>query len=305
MALSKMPDYLLEVSIMDIKTKISNGEFICAPGTQDMVSALIAKDLGFETVYASGYWMVASALGLPDAGIATYTQMLDRMTTLSKTVGSDITIIADADTGYGGLLNVRETVRGYESAGVQVIQIEDQQFPKKCGHTPNKRVITTKEMVAKIKVAKEACTKPNTLISARTDVYQSEGYRGVLDRAKAFAQAGADIIFPEGLATEQEMRDICSEIDRPIMINMADGGDTPIMDSKKLQDIGFAIAIFPGTSTLAATTAMYKALGHLKEHGTSQSEDIKLYDFKHFNRLIGFEDIWAFDRRWTDIDESI
>ena len=183
---------------MSIKSKLAAGEFICAPGTQDMVSALVAKDLGFDTVYASGYWMVASAYGLPDAGIATYTQMLERITTLSRTAG-DTAIIADADTGYGGLLNVRETVRGYEAAGVEVIQIEDQQFPKKCGHTPNKKVTSVKEMVTKIKVAKEACTKPETLISARTDVYQSQGYAGVLERAKAFADAGADIIFPEGL----------------------------------------------------------------------------------------------------------
>jgi len=256
---------------MSIKSKLAAGEFICAPGTQDMVSALVAKDLGFDTVYASGYWMVASAYGLPDAGIATYTQMLERITTLSRTVG-DTAIIADADTGYGGLLNVRETVRGYEAAGVEVIQIEDQQFPKKCGHTPNKKVTSAQEMVTKIKVAKEACTKADTLISARTDVYQSQGYAGVLERAQAFADAGADIIFPEGLKSEKEMRDICAAVDKPMMVNMADGTDTPIMSVKELQKIGFSIAIFPGTSTLAATTAMYKALSHLKEHGTSQSD---------------------------------
>lgn len=289
---------------MNIKQRIEAGEFICAPGTQDMVSALIAKDLGFDTVYASGYWMVASALGLPDAGIATYTQMLDRISTLAKTVGDNTAIIADADTGYGGLLNVRETIRGYEAAGVQVIQIEDQQFPKKCGHTPNKKVITTKEMVTKIKVAKEACSKPETLISARTDVYQSEGYDATLERVKAFADAGADIVFPEGLTSKQEMRDLCAAVDKPVMVNMADGTDTPIMSSKELQEIGFSIAIFPGTSTLAATTAMYKALSHLKQHGTSQSEEVELYDFQKFCRLIGFEDIWEFDRRWADEEEN-
>ncbi len=286
-----------------LKEKIQAGEFICAPGTQDMVSALVAKDLGFEAVYASGYWMVASAYGLPDAGIATFTQMLDRMTTLSKTVG-DTAIIADADTGYGGLLNVRETVRGYESVGIQIIQIEDQQFPKKCGHTPNKQVVSKEEMVTKVKVALEATNKPETMISARTDIYQSEGYEGALDRAKAYADAGADIIFVEGLETESEMRAMCSEIDRPMMVNMADGTDTPILDSKTLHEIGYSIAIFPGTSTLAATTAMYKALGHLKTHGTSQSQDVELYDFSKFCRLIGFEDIWEFDRRWADQDQT-
>ena len=295
-----MQAYRLAAYTMKIKQRIEAGEFICAPGTQDMVSALVAKDLGFDAVYASGYWMVASALGLPDAGIATYTQMLDRISTLAKTVGDSAAIIADADTGYGGLLNVRETIRGYEAAGVQVIQIEDQQFPKKCGHTPNKKVVTTKEMVTKIKVAKEACSSPDTLISARTDVYQSQGYDGALERVKAFADAGADIVFPEGLTSKQEMRDLCAAVDKPVMINMADGTDTPIMSSKELQEIGFSIAIFPGTSTLAATSAMYKALSHLKQHGTSQSEDVELYDFQKFCRLIGFEDIWEFDRRWAD-----
>ena len=295
-----MQAYLWVVYTVNIKQRIEAGDFICAPGTQDMVSALIAKDLGFEAVYASGYWMVASALGLPDAGIATYTQMLERISTLAKTIGDSAAIIADADTGYGGLLNVRETIRGYEAAGVQVIQIEDQQFPKKCGHTPNKKVVTTEEMVTKIKVAKEACSSPDTLISARTDVYQSQGYDGALERVKAFADAGADIVFPEGLTSKQEMRNLCAAVDKPVMVNMADGTDTPIMSSKELQEIGFSIAIFPGTSTLAATTAMYKALSHLKQHGTSQSEEVELYDFQKFCRLIGFEDIWEFDRRWAD-----
>ncbi|MBX2846783.1 MAG: isocitrate lyase/PEP mutase family protein [Acidiferrobacterales bacterium] len=287
------------MSNISIKEKLSSGEFICAPGAQDMISALIAKDLGFEVVYASGYWMGASAFGLPDVGITTYTQMLDRVSTLVNTM-SGAAVMADADTGYGGLINVRETVRGYEQAGVQLIQLEDQEIPKKCGHTPNKRIIPCEEMLTKIKIAKEACTLSDTLIAARTDAYQSEGYAAVLERAKAFAEAGADIIFPEGLKTEQEMRDICSAIDRPIMINMADGGDTPILSSKILKEIGFAIAIFPGTSPLAATAAMYKALGNLKEHGTSIHPDVELHDFKKFCKLIGFEDIWEFERRWAD-----
>lgn len=282
-----------------VRDTIAEGEFILAPGIQDMISAVIARDIGFEFVYASGYWMGASAFGVPDVGITTYTQMLERISILAKTIPS-AAILADADTGYGGLINVRETVRGYESTDVQVIQIEDQEFPKKCGHTPNKRIAPLEEMVTKIKVAKEACEKPTTLIAARTDVYQSEGYDGVLKRAEAFAEAGADIIFPEGLATQTEMRDICAAVDRPMMVNMADGGDTPIMSAKELHDIGFAIAIFPATASLAATEAVYKALSHLKENGTSVHADIPLYSFKDFCRLIGFEDIWEFERRWSD-----
>lgn len=282
-----------------IKEMIANGEFICAPGIQDMIAAVVANDIGFKVVYASGFWMGASGFGLPDAGITTYTQMLDRVSTLAKTMNNSA-VIADADTGYGGLLNVRETVRGYESAGVQVIQMEDQEFPKKCGHTPNKRIVPIKEMVNKIKVAKEACTKPETLIAARTDARQSEGYEGVLRRVEAFADAGADILFPEALESEQEMRDICAAVDRPMMANMADGGKTPILSAAQLEDIGFAIAIFPATASLSAAQAMHKSLSHLKEHGTSISPDIELLDFQKFCRLIGFEDVWEFDRRWAD-----
>src|SRR5580658_7692661 len=143
------------------------GEFVAAPGLHDMIAAVIANKVGFDFVYASGFWLTASGYGLPDAGIATYTQMLDRVATLTRLV--DASVIADADTGYGGLLNVHHTVRGYEDAGVAAIQIEDQEFPKKCGHTPFKRVVPTTDMVDKVKVACAARQSSETLIIARTD----------------------------------------------------------------------------------------------------------------------------------------
>jgi 2-methylisocitrate lyase-like PEP mutase family enzyme len=282
-----------------LREKLQKREFFFAPGIQDMITAVIAKDLGFDIVYASGYWLVASTLGLPDAGIATYTQMVDRVGTLARTIPG-AAVIADADTGYGGLLNVHHTVRGYEAAGVTAIQLEDQEFPKKCGHTPDKRVVPQDVMVNKIKVAIEARTSPDMLVIARTDARQSEGFDGAMRRAEAYAEAGADIVFPEALESDAEMRKACESIGTPLMANMADGGKTPIRSAAELKDIGYACAIFPATAALAAAAAAHRALKRLKETGTSVHDDVPLYDFNAFCNLIGFEEVWDFERRWVE-----
>ncbi len=286
-----------------LRDKLDRGEFITAPGIHDMIAAVIANKVGFDVVYGTGYWLTASAYGLPDAGIATYTQMVDRMATLKRT--SNAAVIADADTGYGGLLNVHHTVRGYEEAGISAIQIEDQEFPKKCGHTPYKRVIPLEDMVAKIKVACEARKDSrNTLIISRTDARQSEGFDGAMRRAEAYAEAGADIIFPEALTTEEEMVKACKLIGKPVMANMADGGKTPILPAATLKEIGYSLAIFPAMTSLAAAAAIEKSLLNLKAAGTSLNPDIPLFDFNEFCSLIGFEDVWAFDRKWGNAPED-
>ena len=284
-----------------LRQKLTKREFFYAPGCHDMMAALIAKKLGFEIVYGSGYWMTASAHGIPDAGIATYTQMVDRMATLARVSGA--VVIADADTGYGGLLNVHHTVRGYEQAGVTAIQIEDQEFPKKCGHTPNKRIIPLEDMVEKIKVACDARLDPvNTLIIARTDARQSEGLDGALRRGEAYGEAGADIIFIEALMSEEEMAATCRRIGRPLMANLANGGHTPILPLATIKELGFACAIFPGLTALAANFAVEKALCVLKEKGIGESAEVPLFDFNEFCRLIGFEEVWAFERKWSRED---
>jgi 2-methylisocitrate lyase-like PEP mutase family enzyme len=279
-----------------LRAAIEAGEFIIAPGLHDMIAAVICNKVGFDFVYASGYWTTASAHGLPDAGIATYTQMLDRVATLVRTVNAGV--IADADTGYGGLLNVHHTVRGYEEAGVIAIQIEDQEFPKKCGHTPFKRVVPTRDMVDKVKVACAARQSPETLIIARTDARQPDGFEGALKRGQAYADAGADIVFIEALESEEEMRQACVCIKKPMMANMADGGKTPILSQRELAAIGYRLAIFPATTGLAAAHAAEVALSVLKETGTSISPTLSLFPFNEFNSLIGFEDVWAFERKW-------
>lgn len=280
-----------------LKAALASGTFVVAPGIHDMITAVVSNKVGFDFVYASGYWMTASAYGLPDAGIASYTQMVDRVATLCRTANASV--IADADTGYGGLLNVHHTVRGYEEAGVVGIQIEDQEFPKKCGHTPFKRVVPMIDMVEKIKVAVEARRNPETLIIARTDSRQTDGFEGAMKRGIAYGEAGADIVFLEALESEEEMRTACARISKPMMANMADGGKTPIRSKTELADIGYKLAIFPSATGLAAAAAAETALQVLKDEGTSNSPRTKLFSFAEFNTLIGFEEVWDFERRWA------
>lgn len=277
-----------------LKAKLAEGKFFVVPGVQDMIAAVVADRVGFDIVYGTGYWLTASAYGLPDAGIATYTQMIDRMATLART--SKAAVIADADTGYGGLLNVHHTVKGYEAAGISAIQLEDQEFPKKCGHTPYKRLIATADMVDKIKVAVDA--RDDMLVIARTDARQSEGLDGTLRRLEAYAKAGADVLFPEALTSEEEMRTACAAFDRPVMANMSNGGLTPVLKGDVLADIGYAFAIYPSQTSLVAVSAMEAMLTRLKHEGDGAPADIPLFDFKTFCEMIGFTDVWVFEEQW-------
>ena len=281
-----------------LRQKLAAGEFLVIPGVQDMIATVMTRKVGFDIIYGTGYWLTASAFGLPDAGIATYTQMVDRMRTVVRT--SNATLIADADTGYGGLLNVHHTVRGYEEAGVTAIQIEDQEFPKKCGHTPFKRCVPTEDMVEKIKVAAEARQdKENFLIIARTDARASLGVDEAMRRMEAYARAGADILFFEAPQSEEEMRRACEAFDKPMLANMADGGKTPILPAKVLKEIGYSLAIYPSMTSLVAAAAMEKALRTLKDEGLSQVPGIDMFDFGEFCKLIGFEEVWDFEKRWA------
>jgi 2-methylisocitrate lyase-like PEP mutase family enzyme len=279
-----------------LRNKLDEGKFFIVPGVQDMIATVVANKVGFDIIYGTGYWLTASAYGLPDAGIASYTQMVDRMGTVART--SKAALIADADTGYGGLLNVHHTVKGYESAGVTAVQLEDQEFPKKCGHTPFKRLISLEDMVDKIKVACDArIDNENLLIVARSDARQSEGLDGQLRRLEAYAKAGADILFPEALQSEEEMRTACAAFDKPVMANMANGGLSPIPNASVLAELGYAFAIYPSLTSLVAATAMKKALIDLKDNGVGEPDGI--FNFKEFCSLIGFDDVWAFESKWA------
>ena len=280
-----------------LRKEIDNGAFITAPGVYDLISALIADRMGFKALYVTGYGTVASSLGLPDAGLATYSEMIDR---IGRIAGMTKTpVIADADTGYGGLLNVRHTVRGYEKAGVTAIQIEDQEFPKKCGHTPNRRVVPTADMVRKLQVANDARSSADFLIVARTDARTGNGLEDAIRRGVAYAEAGADIIFVESPETVEELAEIGRRIDKPLLANMVHGGRTPMLPSDKLKELGFSIAIHPALGFLSAGQALRNAYADLQANGTT-SAAVPMYSFAEFNDLIGFPDVWEFERRYKE-----
>lgn len=280
-----------------LKTALSQKKFIAAPGVFDLISALLADKMGFEALYVTGYGTVASSLGLPDAGLATYTEMLDRIGRIASMTKTPV--IADADTGYGGLLNVRRTVRGYEAAGVAAIQLEDQEFPKKCGHTPNRRVIAKAEMVRKIKVAVDSRSSEEFLIIARTDARTSLGLDEAIARGQAYAEAGADIIFIESPESEAELQQIARSVPAPLLANLVNGGRTPMVPTTRLAELGYAVAIFPVVGFLAATKAMQAAYSDIRDNGTT-SDPSQIYSFAEFNKLIGFEDVWEFERRYAE-----
>lgn len=281
-----------------LRQALKDGEFILAPGIFDLISALVADKAGFPALYVTGYGTVASYLGLPDAGIATYRDMVERIGQMVARTSTPV--MADADTGYGGLLNVRHTVQGYEAAGVTALQMEDQEFPKRCGHTLGRRVVPVEEMVKKIEVAVDSRRSDDFLIIARTDSRTSLGLDEAIARGKAYAKAGADVVFVESPESEEEMKRIAGEIDAPLFANMVNGGRTPLLSAARLKEIGFSIAIHPAVGFLAVGAALTKAYGDLKAHGETTSA-IDLYDFGEFNKLVGFEDVWAFEKKFPEI----
>ncbi|MDI3307142.1 MAG: isocitrate lyase/PEP mutase family protein [Acetobacteraceae bacterium] len=281
-----------------LRRALAEKRFVLAPGIYDMLSAKVADGMGFSALYVTGFGTVASHLGVPDAGIATYTDMVGRVGTFAR--GCRTPVIADADTGYGGLLNVRHTVMGYEAAGVSGIQLEDQEMPKKCGHTPGRRVIPAEEMVLKIRVAAEARKDPDFLIVARTDARTTLGLEEAIRRGRMYADAGADIVFIESPESEAEMAEIGRSINRPLLANMVEGGRTPILPAKRLEQLGYAIAIYPVLGFLAAAAALERAFAHLKQHGDSTTlPPQESYGFGRICELMGFPEVWDFERKWA------
>jgi len=283
---------------LSLRQRLKDSRLVSAPGVFDMISLKLADSMGFELLYMTGYGTVASLLGLPDAGLATYTDMVGRVAAMAGMAKTPL--IADGDTGYGGLLNVRHTVRGYEAAGAAGIQLEDQEFPKKCGHTPGRRVVPAEDMVRKIEVALESRRSDDFLIIARTDARSSLGLDEALRRAQLYARAGADVLFVESPESEEEMRRIGGSFEVPLVVNMVERGRTPLMTRSQLESFGFRLAIFPTAGFLAATAAMERVYAAIRDTGSSAPVVKELYDFNRFSKLIGFEDVWAFDRTHAD-----
>ena len=288
----------MSANAQTLRRIIDSGEFIVAPGVFEMISARVADQMGFKALYMTGYGATASYLGLPDAGIATYSEMVDCAGRIAR--GTSTPLIADADTGYGGLLNVHRTIQGYEAAGVQGIQIEDQVTPKKCGHTLGREVVPLAEMVQKIQVACDARSKEDTLIIARTDSRTDHGLDEALRRGEAFAKAGADIVFIESPESEEELQKVGATIDAPLLANMVPNGRTPIIPSETLKEWGFNIAIYPSAGFSAVAETLRQAYTHLSVKGTTLGTEVQTYEDgnRSMHELMGFQNVWDFEKKW-------
>ena len=289
------------VKSKSLKQILTDGEFVIAPGVFDMFSARIADQLGFKALYMSGYGVSASYLGLADAGLITYSEMVARAGTIAQ--GIDTPLIADADTGFGGLLNLRRTIRGYEAAGVQAIQFEDQQWPKKCGHTLGRKVIPVAQMVQKIEVACEARRSDDTLIIARTDARVSLGLDEAIQRGKAYAKAGADIVFIESPESAEEFRRIGGEVDAWLMANMVPTGLSPEVPSHTLCDWGFNLAIYPALGMTVAAASLSAGYRFLQARQSTIGLDVPAYTMDQMHALMGFPEVWDFEQRHSEPSE--
>ena len=277
--------------------RIRARELTVAPGVFDMISAKVADRAGFDALYMTGYGIAASHMGLPDAGLVSYSEMVGRAARICEAIRTPL--IADADTGFGGLLNVRHTVRGYEAAGVAAIQIEDQEFPKKCGHAPGRRVVPLDDMLRKVAVAVEARESDDFLVIARTDSRSSQGLDEAIRRGQAFSKAGADVVFIEAPESEEEFERIAREIDAPLLANMVEGGFSPVLPAKTLARLGFAIAIYPGTGFLATAKTLEDVYRHLKTNGSSIDLDAGSFSIGEMHELMGFGEVWEFEKQWA------
>lgn len=268
---------------------LSEDNIIVAPGAFDAWSAKLVEYTGFECVYMTGYGVSASVLGKPDIGYITQTEMVNQLRNIVSAV--NIPVIADADNGFGGLLNVIRTVELYEQAGVAAIQLEDQVTPKRCGHMEGKEIISEPEMVSRIKSAIHARKDPNLVIIARTDARAVNGFEDAIHRAKSYEQAGADVIFVEAPQTIEEMKSICLNIKSPNLANMVEMGKTPILTGEELKKLGYKIVIYPASTLFASTKAILDLLNHIKSNDTTNDVIKNMVSFDEFNKMIKLNEL--------------
>ena len=273
-------------------------DLLVAPGAYDALSARLIAQAGFPAVYMTGFGTAASVLGQPDVGLLTMSEMVSRAAALAAVVG-DRPLIADADTGYGNPINVRRTVREYERVGVAAIHIEDQVWPKKCGHMEGKQVIPIDEMVQKIRAAVDARQDPDFVIIARTDANAVYGLEDALRRGRAYREAGADVIFIEAPRSIEELRAIAQAFpDVPLLYNWAESGKTPLLPLEEIHALGFKLVIFPVSMLFAATQALLDLLEALKQGQTPLAFAERMVTFSQFTDQIGLPDIQALERRY-------
>jgi methylisocitrate lyase len=267
---------------------------ILLPGAYNALSALLVEQAGFEAVYISGAGLANGVAGLPDIGLLSLTEVADQVEYITR--GIKIPAIADADTGFGEGVHLIRAVERFESAGVAGIQIEDQEFPKRCGHLPGKRLIPAKEMVMKIKAALQARRDPDFILMARTDARGVTGFRDALDRAKRYLDAGADIIFPEALESSEEFSRFAEEVPAPLLANMTEFGLSPALSADVLSKMGYRLILFPMTLFRMAAKAMQDGLERLKKEGSSAGMLKEMQSRADLYRLIRYGDFEELDR---------
>lgn len=281
-----------------LRQRLARPPILIAPGVYDPLTALLAEKAGFEALYVSGAAIAYTRLGRPDIGLVSMSEVVETVALIGDRVGAHL--VVDADTGYGNALNVERTVRLLERAGANAIQLEDQDFPKRCGHLDDKALVPAQEMVGKIKAATDARASRETLIIARTDAVAVEGFDRAIARAALYREAGADMLFVEAPRQREELARIGASMGEgtPLMANMVEGGKTPLMPASDLQALGFAFVIFPGAIVRALAKAAEEFYGSLKAHGGTEPFRSRMFDFDALNKLIGTPDMLARGKRY-------
>ncbi|MBM4263126.1 MAG: oxaloacetate decarboxylase [Deltaproteobacteria bacterium] len=284
-----------------LKQLFKRNKLLVAPGCFDGMSARLVQEAGYEAAYLSG-GAVARSMGIPDIGLVTMSENIERAAQVTSVV--KIPIIADADTGYGNAVNLVRTVREFERAGVAAIHIEDQITPKRCGHLDGKEVIPLAEMENKLQAALAARTDPDFCIIGRTDARGPNGFEDAIKRANAFAKLGVDAIFVEAPQTEEELAEIPRRVPNvPLLVNVFKGGKTPMLPVERLEKIGYRIAIYPSETQRAGIYAMRMALGLLKKEGTTESMDAALTTFKERDQIVALEEWQKLERQFMSVEE--
>lgn len=276
-----------------LRTLIAGDTIVVAPGVYDGMSARLVQRAGFAAVYATGGG-IARSMGYPDLGLLGLTEVADRLAVIVEHAG--VPVIADADTGYGNTLNVRRTIREFERAGVAALHLEDQTFPKRCGHLDDKTVVATGEMVQKLRAARDAATDADLVLIARTDALAVEGLDAAIERALAYAAAGADVIFVEAPTSEAQMETIARRVAAPKLLNMFEGGKTPLVPLDRLQALGYRIVIIPSDLQRAAIRAMQDVLAAIRRDGNSRALAERMATFTEREAIVGTADYLSRDR---------
>ncbi len=275
---------------------------VAVPGVYDALVARMAQQAGFEALYFSGAAFSASQLGLPDVGLFTLTELADAVRRITAAV--EVPLIVDADTGFGGPLNVARAVKELQRAGAAAVQLEDQQLPKRCGHLSGKTLVECRHMCAKLQAAQEARADSSLILVARTDARAVEGLQAAVDRALAYLEAGADWIFPEALQTEEEFAQFAQQVQAPLVANMTEFGRSPLLSLQRLGELGYQVVLFPVTLLRVAAKSVQTALKTLREQGTQRSLLPQMQTRAELYQVLNYEDYQSQDRRFFTLENE-